>query len=500
MRKVHPVRLLLILGVGVLLLLFLLLAIMLSDALLGFYVNLQEAPGWLAWGLLGGLGLFSLLLGWILIRLLRPKPAPAQMAKQPAAVTLQQVEERLESAREAQLDTSVAEQELVQLEQRRQAGQIHIALFGDISSGKSSLIKALLPDAQVEVNVTGGTTRELREYIWTSPAGDQLVLTDMPGLEEPGRDKDAWVRDEALRAHLVIYVCEGDLTRSQMQELEQLLDLRKPLILALNKSDRYRSDELELVKQRLQQQVERLGQAEVVAISSGGRRNVIRVLPDGSEEQVVRDLPPQVDELTLAIQRQVDSDPETLNQLRDSAVFVLVSRRLEQALARHRREQADRLVKGYAKKAMVGAIAAMTPGSDILIQGYLASQMVKELTKLYEVPVRKMDVELLLELVQKHVRGHSTLLLAIAGNALKAFPGAGTLAGGILHAIAYSYLFEALGRGVAGSLATRGELHPVQIATQFKESLGEDFRATSQHYAKLALEEIRRAGRQQQSR
>lgn len=497
MRKVHPVRLLLILGVGVLLLLFLLLAIMLSDALLGFYVNLQEAPGWLAWGLLGGLGLFSLLLGWILIRLLRPKPAPAQMAKQPAAVTLQQVEERLESAREAQLDTSVAEQELVQLEQRRQAGQIHIALFGDISSGKSSLIKALLPDAQVEVNVTGGTTRELREYIWTSPAGDQLVLTDMPGLDEPGRDKDAWVRDEALRAHLVIYVCEGDLTRSQMQELEQLLDLRKPLILALNKSDRYRSDELELVKQRLQQQVERLGQAEVVAISSGGRRNVIRVLPDGSEEQVVRDLPPQVDELTRAIQRQVDSDPETLNQLRDSAVFVLVSRRLEQALARHRKEQADRLVKGYAKKAMVGAIAAMTPGSDILIQGYLASQMVKELTKLYEVPVRKMDVELLLELVQKHVRGHSTLLLAIAGNALKAFPGAGTLAGGILHAIAYSYLFEALGRGVAGSLATRGELHPVQIATQFKESLGEDFRATSQHYAKLALEEIRRAGRQQ---
>ncbi len=500
MRKVHPVRLLLILGVGVLLLLFLLLAIMLSDALLGFYVNLQEAPGWLAWGLLGGLGLFSLLLGWILIRLLRPKPAPVHIAKQPAPVTREQVEARLETAREAQLDTRAAELELVQLEERRQAGQIHIALFGDISSGKSSLIRALLPDAQVEVNVTGGTTRELREYIWTSPAGDQLVLTDMPGLDEPGRDKDARVRDEALRAHLVIYVCEGDLTRSQVEELEQLQDLRKPLILALNKSDRYRSDELELIKQRLQQQVGRLGQAEVVAISSGGRRNVIRVLPDGSEERVVRELPPQVDELTLAIQRQVDSDPETLHQLRDSAVFVLVSRRLEQALARHRREQADALVSGYAKKAVVGAIAAMTPGSDILIQGYLASQMVKQLAKLYEVPVRKMDIELLLELVQKHVRGHSTLLLAIAGNALKAFPGAGTLAGGILHAIAYGYLFEALGRGVAGSLATRGELHPVQVATQFKESLGEDLRASSQHYAKLALEEIRRAGRQQQSR
>ena len=495
MQKIHPVRLLLILGVGVLFLLFLLLALLLSDALLNFYVNLREVPNWLAWGLLGGLGLLSLLLGWLLIRLLRPKPAPPQTPEKPAPVTLEQVEARLDSARTAELDTSEAEEELVQLQERRQAGVIHVALFGDISSGKSSLIKALLPDAQVEVQVTGGTTRELREYTWTSPAGDRLVLTDMPGLDEPGREKDAWVRDEALRAHLVVYVCEGDLTRSQAGELSQLLMLNKPLILALNKIDRYQPSELELLKDRLRQQVDPLGEAEVVAISSGGRQSVVRILSDGREEEVIRQLPPQVDELTRAIQRHVDGGPETLNQLRDSAVFVLVSRQLDQALARHRQEQAEKLVSGYAKKAMVGAIAAMTPGSDILIQGYLATLMVKALSNLYEIPVRKVDVELLLELVQKYVRGHSTLVLAIAGNALKAFPGAGTLAGGILHAIAYGYLFEALGRGVATSLATRGELHPLQAANQFKESLGEGLRASSQHYAKLALEEIRRAGR-----
>jgi hypothetical protein len=269
------------------------------------------------------------------------------------------------------------------------------------------------------------------------------------------------------------------------------------LILALNKIDRYQPAELELLKDRLQQQVDRLGEAEVVAISSGGRQNVIRILPDGSEERVMRQLPPQVDELTRAIQRRVDQDPETLNQLRDSAVFVLVSRRLDQALARQRTEQADKLVSGYSKKAMLGAIAAMTPGSDILIQGYLAHQMVVKLSQLYEIPVRKVDVDLLLELVQKHVKGHSTLLLAIAGNALKAFPGVGTLAGGILHAIAYGSLFDALGRGVSGSLASRGELHPLQVANEFKESLGEDFKTSSRHYAKLALEEIRRVGRKQ---
>ena len=495
MRKIHPVRLLITLGVSVLLLLLLFLALLVSDRLLSFHHQLQQAPAWLAWGLLGGLALLALSMGYVLVRLLRPAkrmPVPPQPSEAPSR---EQLESRLASAREAQLDTRMAEQELARLERRREAGQIHVALFGDISSGKSSLIKALLPDAEASIEVTGGTTREIQEYRWTSPAGDQLVLTDMPGLDEPGRAKDGWVRDEALRAHLVVYVCEGDLTRSHVEELVRLQELNKPLILALNKIDRLQPAELQQIKARLHEQMGQLGLAEVAAISAGGRQTVIRILPDGREKEEIRLLPPQVDALTQAIQRQIDGDAQSLEQLRDSAVFVLVSRQLDQALAAHRQAQADKLVSSYARKAMVGAVAAMTPGTDILIQGYLASQLVKALSQLYEVPVRKVDIELLLELVQRYVKGHITLVMAIAGNALKAFPGVGTLAGGILHAVAYGALFEALGRGVAASLASRGELHPLQAAKQFKESFGEDLKASSQRYAKLALEEIRRAGR-----
>ena len=43
-------------------------------------------------------------------------------------------------------------------------------------------------------------------------------------------------------------------------------------------------------------------------------------------------------------------------------------------------------------------------------------------------------------------------MLAIAGNALKAFPGLGTLGGGVLHAIAYGLVFDSLGRAVASTL------------------------------------------------
>ena len=160
---------------------------------------------------------------------------------------------------------------------------------------------------------------------------------------------------------------------------------------------------------------------------------------------------------------------------------------LDHAIAERRRAQAEALVDGYAKKAVVGALAAITPGSDLLIQGYLGTQLVKELAALYDTKVRKVDTELLLQLVQQHVGKAHTLLLAVAGNALKAFPGVGTLAGGALHAVAYGIIFRTLGRALTTTLATRGELHPRQAARLFEEKLGEDLETPARRLAGLVV-------------
>ena len=60
----------------------------------------------------------------------------------------------------------------------------------------------------------GGTTREVTYYTWTSSAGDRLILADLPGLNEADGSLDRQSRDGALRAHVILYVCEGDLTLS----------------------------------------------------------------------------------------------------------------------------------------------------------------------------------------------------------------------------------------------------------------------------------------------
>ena len=163
-----------------------------------------------------------------------------------------------------------------------------------------------------------------------------------------------------------------------------------------------------------------------------------------------------------------------------------------QALALSRRAKADKLVDSYAVKAVFGALAAITPGSDLLIQGWLGTQLVRELAELYDTKVGKVDSELLLKLVQKHVGRAHTLLLAVAGNALKAFPGIGTLAGGALHAIAYGIIFRTLGRSLTTTLETRGELHPRQTAKLFEEKLGENMETSARSLARMVIEQTRR--------
>ncbi|MGE5153173.1 MAG: GTPase [Bdellovibrio bacteriovorus] len=489
------IRIVLALGLGLLVLLLLWGLLILTETGLEVWERLDRGPDWFFWLYAIGFSGITGVGGYLLWRLLRPRRKGAKAAWQnPRTLTRASVEERIRSAEQQGVDLAEVRRELALLQRRKEAGKIQVSFFGEISCGKSSLIKALLPGAELAINVRGGTTREVRDYHWQSPGGDELILTDMPGTNEVGAGLDALARDEALRSHLVVYVCEGDLTRSQHDDLQVLIELGKPCIVVLNKTDRYRQEELAQLIERVAQRLGDRARVELVAVQAGGEREVLLVHPDGREETVVRAMAPRVGQLAEALQRHLDTDPQVLEELRDASVFVLLDRRLDEAQARFRRERAAVITTSYSRKAMIGAMAAITPGSDLIIQGYLGVAMVKEISALYGVSVRQMDTEVFLQLIQKKVARTTAIMLAVAGNALKSFPGIGTLAGGIAHAAAYGMIFDALGRALAQSLESRGDLRPAQAAQVFEERLSEDLEASARRFARLALE-LRREGR-----
>jgi small GTP-binding protein len=493
MNLPRSVRVLIAMAVLVLSLAALLLVLTISEATLNIQAHLEHAPSWLKYGWWALVTIAGLLTGWLLWRILRPgRPnVEGKQTEKPTTPTAAQIDSAMEAAEELGADTSRVRSELAELQRRRETGEIHVVLFGEISTGKSALVKALLPDAEIRSDVRGGTTRALTRYQWHSPGGDTLSITDMPGTGEANGALDQVAIDEAKRAHIVIYVTDGDVTRAQHAALHELIELQKPLILALNKTDRYNELETEQLSTRLSQLIAGQSHAEFVRVSAATSQQVIRQKPDGTEQAETRTVAPQVKALAKAMQRLVDGNQQILDRLRDSATFVLASQQLDTALANSRQEKADKLVDGYSVKAVFGALAAITPGSDLLIQGWLGTQMVRELAALYDVKVAKVDTELLLKLVQQHVGRAHTLILAVAGNALKAFPGIGTLAGGALHAVAYGIIFRTMGRALTTTLATRGELHPRQTAKLFEEKLGENMETSAKSLARVVVEQTR---------
>ncbi len=464
-----------------------------SESALNVWARLEQGPLALQYAFVGaGIAIITLCI-WLVFRFVVPRRAATKPAAEP--LSREQLNARIEQADQQGSSTGAASAELQELERRRDTNTVHLCVFGEVSAGKSTVINALLPNADVATSPVGGSTVDIRQYRWAGEQHGSVILTDVPGTGSAGDNLDRIAREEALRAHVVLYICDGDLTRQQMQSLRELHALDKPTVLVLNKMDRYDEKARRTVVKKLQERVTSLGKTgmrtAVVTVAAGGEETVTVVDANGKEQQQVRTRAPDLGSLKLAVREMLARDPQVLTTLRDQSVFRLAAEKLEEAQATYREQRADALVRGYTKKAVVGALAAISPGSDIVIQGYLGTAMTRDLCALWGTSVRDMDVEEFLDLSQGRVGKALPLSLAVAGNGLKAFPGIGTVAGGLVHAVAYGLIFDALGRSLAVSLAERGELVPAAAASSFEGTINEHMEKGVRRVAQLALERPR---------
>jgi len=476
---------LLVAAVGIAALAWLLVATLeRAIALAQRFMALPEGLRWLVGGLLAVIVLAGIALGAWWLRPRTPR-APVQAPNRAS------LESRLAELRSSGAEVEELRSELGELDRRRATGTVHLAVFGEISTGKSTLIKALVPNAAVQSDARGGTTRDVAHYTGTAPDGTGWVIADVPGSAEAGGEaREQMARDEVLRAHAVIYLCAGDLTRAQASELQWLGDFGKPLVLALNKADQWSAEERAHITQHLRATTAGLPDAVVLA-SAGGEERFTRALADGSSEEVRRQRKPDVADLVSAVQRLVSVGADALEPARENAVLAGLHERTSALEQAQRTAEAERIVTRYARRAIVGAMAAVAPGTDLVIQGVLATGLVRALADLYGVPVTDVEIEALLKQVRLTVRTGTSVVLAVAGNALKAFPGLGTLGGGVLHAFAYALVFDSLGKALATTLAAHHTLDQAEAGERMRELLADTRGNRLRRLAELTTDALR---------
>jgi len=443
-----------------------------SESALNVWDRLNEGPRALLYAYVGIMVLLAAAALWLIWRLVVKRKISPSRTPATKPLTKGDIESRMREAEQAGVDVSAAQAELKELVARRDS--IHLCFFGEVSSGKSSLIKALVPEANVVVDVVGGSTDDVRHYRWRNDEGAEILLTDVPGIGGTDEGLTDLATTEARRASVVLFVCDSDLTRPEIESVKALLGFDKPLVLVLNKADRFSPDEQASLMHKLLERIDAIGgkvdRDHVVAVTAGGEVDVIECTADGSEQQVRRTRPADIGVLVVAINRMLAEAGESLDVRRERAVFQMAAVRLAEAEKVYRAQRSEQIIRSATRKAVVGGLAAISPGTDILIQGYVGTSMTRELCRLYGAAPRDLDVEEFLNLSQGRVGKALPLSLAVAGNGLKAFPGIGTVAGGLAHAVAYGLLFDALGRSLAQTLSKHGELLPEVAAKEYLEA------------------------------
>ncbi|MEP6482815.1 MAG: GTP-binding protein [Rudaea sp.] len=274
------------------------------------------------------------------------------------------------------------------------AGELHIAVFGRVSVGKSALGNALLGRDAFDTGVLHGTTKSRDAQRWQHIAGQGLHLIDTPGINElSGEEREQLAFDVAAISDLVIFVVDGDMTQSEISALSTLAKTQRPLLLALNKADRYTDDERDRLLARLREHAAGLvnGEDVIACAAKPSPKRVVKVDAAGHETESFIDLPADVTELEARLRSIAEREGKTLAALNAGLFAGQLSDRVAARVAEARRELADRIIGNYCLAKGVAVALNPIPVADLLAAASLDVALVLHLGKVYGLPLTRAE-------------------------------------------------------------------------------------------------------------
>ncbi|QDU87083.1 GTPase Era [Pirellulimonas nuda] len=284
--------------------------------------------------------------------------------------------------------------DLQDLAVKLRSGRIEIVVFGEISTGKSALINALVGEQVASTSVRGGWTKDVWKLDWAGAgyrlpgfAESQVVLIDTPGLNEVGgAERGEMARQAAERADLILFVCDSDLNETEFSALSTLAGSHKPILLVLNKTDLYSPAQLEDLLGVLRgPRLASILPPDHVVLTAAAPREVEYIIQsaDGAERSEWRKPAPKVDELRGKILEVLEGEGLALVALSASMYAADRTDRVAALRVRLRADKANRIIWTYA--AVKATAVSLNPVAMADIAGGIAvdATMVMNLAAVY---------------------------------------------------------------------------------------------------------------------
>jgi GTPase len=373
--------------------------------------------------------------------------------------------------------------EVERMLQKLEQGEIHIAVLGEVSVGKSSLLNALLGEARFTTSPLHGETRVPAEARWQETRSGRVHLRDTPGINEiGGEERERMAREVADQADLVLFVVDGDLNASEQAALEQALAPGRPLLLVLNKIDRYTPAERDALLARLAERLAGRLRPENVVPAAADPAPVLRLVKaaDGGEREERNVPPPDVEALRERLWVILEAEGQTLAAVTAGLFAGRVSERIGERVVAVRRRAAERLVRQYCIAKGVAVAVNPVPVADLFAAAALDAGMVFHLSRLYALPLSRTEAGSLVTVIatQMTLLMGTVWLTHLLSAALKAGTGglSTVLTAGAQGAVAYygTYMVGRVAERYFAQGKSWGAGGPKAVVQEILESVDRD--------------------------
>ena len=362
-------------------------------------------------------------------------------------------------------------------------GHLHISVFGRVSTGKSSLLNALIGEDRFSVSPIHGETRYSSMEAWNEEQVGGVFLIDTPGLDEAGgEDREVLAREVAGRSDLVIFALDSDITETELEALRAVLMQGRPVIVVLNKADLYTAAERDALVASIRGKTEGLIDPEYVIVAAAQPRaqTVVEIDAAGNEVTVERLREPDVTVLRLKLWEILEAEGKTLAALNASLFAADLSDQVGRRILAARREIGDKLVRTYCIGKGIAVAFNPIPVADLFAAAFIDVGMVVHLSRVYDLPLSRKEAGSIVKVIVAESAALMTTVWALhlVSSALKVGTlGLSTiLTAGAQGAIAY-YSTYLVGQAAAEYLAkgkSWGDGGPKKVVKQILDSLERD--------------------------
>ncbi len=345
--------------------------------------------------------------------------------------------------------------------------QIHVAVFGRVSVGKSSVLNALLGEQRFSTSPLHGETKSVAIGEWTDCETAGVLLLDTPGIDEIGGEaRETMAKNAARRADLVVFVIDGDLTRVEKEAIDLVASFGRPIVVAMNKADKYNSVELAELRQNITKTC-----AGVVEPN-----NVVQI-----QARAIRDgIDVDVGELKSRLWDILASEGKTLAALNASLFADDLDSQISKTILRTREALARQVVRSYCIGKGVAVALNPVPVADLVAAATADATMVVHLSRVYNLPLTRHEATTLITTVIGQLAAllGSVWAVHMLSSALKlTTAGLSTvLTAGVQGAVAY-YSTHVIGLSVQAYLVrgkSWGDDGPKRVIQDILDSLDRD--------------------------